>query len=93
MLGCYALMQERKLLMLLRDRDQHPEFNGVFVATRKEFFEELQKDIHTSRMEFDLDGDEKSWIFISEDLDDFEQKVKKACEMARSGDERIGKMI
>jgi hypothetical protein len=44
-------------------------------------------------MEFDLDGDEKSWIFISEDLDDFEQKVKKACEMARSGDERIGKMI
>jgi hypothetical protein len=93
MLGCYALMKDRKLLMLLRERDKHPEFNGVFVATRSVFFEALQNEIHRSRMEFDLDGDEKSWIFISEDLDDFEQKVKKACEMARSGDERIGKMI
>jgi hypothetical protein len=42
-------------------------------------------------MEFDLDGMENSWIFISEDLDDFEQKVKKACKMIKAGDERIGK--
>jgi hypothetical protein len=93
MLGCYALMNDKQLLMLLRDREQNPEFNGVFIATRLVFFEELQKEIHTSKMEFDLDGDERSWIFISEDLDDFEQKVKKACEMIRNGDERIGKIV
>jgi hypothetical protein len=92
MLGCYALMTGRQLLMLLRDRDVHPEFNGVFVATTQEYFEALQKEIHTSRMEFDLDGDERSWIFISEDIADFEEKVKKACSMIKNGDTRIGKL-
>jgi hypothetical protein len=91
MLGCYALMIDKKILMLLRDREQQPEFNGVFVATSPEHYEALQSELHRSRMEFDLDGAEHTWIFISEDLDDFEAKVKKACEMIKSGDERIGK--
>lgn len=89
--GCYALMQDRRILMLLRDRESQPEFNGVLVATRPEHFSALQQEIHTSRMEFDLDGADGTWIFISEDLDDFEEKVKKACGLIRSGDERIGK--
>ncbi len=91
LLGCYALMNGRKILMLLRDREIEPQFNGVLVATKAEHFEALQQEIHRSRMEFDLDGEENTWIFISEDLDDFEQKVKKACEMIKNGDERIGK--
>jgi hypothetical protein len=89
--GCYALMNGKQILMLLRDREVEPQFNGVLVATKPEHFEVLQQEIHRSRMEFDLDGEENSWIFISEDLDDFEQKVKKACEMIKNGDERIGK--
>ncbi len=91
MLGCYALIKEKQILMLLRDRESQPEFNGVFVATTPEYYAALQHEIHISKMEFDLDGDENSWIFISEDLDEFEQKVKKACEMIKKGDERIGK--
>lgn len=91
MLGCYALMKDETILMLLREREVQPEFNGVIIAVQAEFFEEMQKEIHTSRMEFDLDGEEKTWIFISEDIDEFEQKVKKACEMIKSGDTRIGK--
>jgi hypothetical protein len=91
MLGCYALMIDKKILMMLRDREQQPEFNGVFVATTPEYYEGLQQELHKSRMEFDLDGADHTWIFISEDLDDFEAKVKKACEMIKSGDERIGK--
>jgi hypothetical protein len=91
MLGCYALLIDEKILMMLRDREQQPEFNGAFIATLPEYYEALQKEIQTSRMEFDLDGMENSWIFISEDLDDFEQKVKKTCEMIKAGDLRIGK--
>jgi hypothetical protein len=91
MLGCYALMKDKQILMLLRDRETQPEFNGVFVATSPEYFKTLQDEIHTSKMEFDLDGVENSWIFISEDLNDFEKKVKKACEIIKNGDERIGK--
>jgi hypothetical protein len=91
LLGSYALMREDNILLLLRDKETQPEFNGVLVATRPEHFETLQKEVHISRMEFDVDGETKTWIFISEDLDDFEAKVKKACEMIKAGDERIGK--
>jgi hypothetical protein len=91
LLGCYALMRDKCLLMLLRDREKNPEFNGVFVAVIPEFYEEMQREIHTSRMQFDLDGVDKSWIFISEDLDDFEAKVRIACGLIKEGDPRIGK--
>lgn len=91
MLGGYALYANKKLLMLLRDSNIAPEYNGVFIATVPEFYQELQAEIHTSRMEFDLDGSKDSWIFISEDLDGFEAKVKKACGLIKGGDERIGK--
>lgn len=89
--GCYALVKGKTILLLLRDRERQPEFNGVLVATTPQHYDALQKEIHTSRMAFDVDGAEKTWIFISEDLDDFEEKVKKACEMIRNGDNRIGK--
>jgi hypothetical protein len=91
MLGCYALLQEKIILMLLRERENQPEFNGVFIATQPEYFEQLQAEIHQTNMDFDIDGAAHTWIFISEDLDDFDEKVKKACEMIKAGDRRIGK--
>ncbi len=91
MLGGYALFLEKKMLFFLRDKETQLEFNGVFVATQPEFFKDLQDEIHASKMEFDLDGSVDSWIFISEDLNDFEQKVKIACELVKKGDTRIGK--
>jgi hypothetical protein len=91
MLGGYALLKDKKILLLLRESNTSPEFNGVFIATVPEFFDELQAEIHTSRMEFDLDGSRNSWIFISEDLEGFESKVQQACELIKNGDGRIGK--
>ncbi|WP_207495255.1 hypothetical protein [Aridibaculum aurantiacum] len=91
MLGCYGLFVNGKNILLLRETDVNPEFNGVFVATQPEFFEALSNELHHSHMEFDIDGSHHSWIFISEDLDDFQGKVQKACEMIKQGDERIGK--
>jgi hypothetical protein len=91
MLGGYGLHLEKRLVMFLREKEAEPEFNGVFVATQPEYFKALQDEIHSTRMEFDLDGEKDSWIFISEDLYDFEEKVRKACEMIKQGDSRIGK--
>lgn len=93
MLGGYALYANKKLLLLLRDSNVSPEYNGVFIATVPEFYKELQKEIHTSRMEFDLDGSKDSWIFISEDLEDFESKVAIACNLIKHGDERVGRQL
>jgi hypothetical protein len=91
MLGGYALHYNNKWLLFLRDKETQPEFNGVFVATQPEHFADMQQAIHHSKMEFDLDGSYDSWIFISEDLPDFETIVAKACALIKSGDERIGK--
>ncbi|HNJ57838.1 MAG TPA: hypothetical protein PKG56_08265 [Chitinophagaceae bacterium] len=92
MLGGYTLQLNKKIFFFLRESDTNPEFNGVFVACIAEFFEELQAEIHTSKMEFDLDGSINSWIFISEDLPDFEQKVLIACNLIKDGDVRMGKI-
>lgn len=91
MLGCYSLNLNKKLMILLRDKDENPEYNGVFIATQPAYYKALQNEIHTSRMEFDLDGSKDCWIFISEDLNDFEAIVAKACALIKNNDERIGK--
>jgi hypothetical protein len=91
MLGCYGLYVEGKLVMLLRDKENQPEFNGVFIATQPKFFDALSSELHSSNMEFDIDGAPHTWIFISEDLNDFSDKLKLAAELVKKGDERIGK--
>lgn len=91
MLGGYGLYQEKRLKLFLREKETQIEFNGVFVATQPAYFKALQNEIHSSKMEFDLDGSNDSWIFISEDLEDFKEIVEKACELIKNGDERIGK--
>jgi hypothetical protein len=50
MLGCYGLFLHDKLMMLLRERENNPEFNGVFVATQPEFFDHLSNKLHYSNM-------------------------------------------
>ncbi len=87
--GCYALYLNRKMMLFLRHKELQPEFNGVFVATQPMYFEALENELHISHMVFDLGG-EHSWIFISEDLEDFEKIVMKACELIKASDERIG---
>ena len=91
MLGCYALIDNNKILFLLRERDNQPEFNGLFVATQPQYYDQLEQEIHNSTMEFNIDGLHHSYLFLSEDLDDFDEKIKKVCEMIKAGDVRIGK--
>ncbi len=87
----YALFYNKKILLYLRDGETQPEYNGVYIATEPQYFDALENEIHSSKMEFDLDGAAFTWLFISEDLPDFNQKVKKACELIKANDTRIGK--
>jgi len=90
-LNGYFLYHNGRLLMFLRDAEDFPEFNGIFIATQPQYFDSLSNDVHRSRMEFDLDSTKDSWIFISEDLEDFEAKVQKACDLIKANDERMGR--
>ena len=40
--GCYGLILNHKIVLLLRERESQPEFNGVFVATQPEYYFFLQ---------------------------------------------------
>lgn len=91
MLGCYALVDNNKILFFLRDKEKQPEYNGVYIGTQPIYFDALQTEIHHSHMDSDIDGTPHSWIFLSEDLNDFEDKVLQACELVKAGDVRIGK--
>jgi len=92
MLSGYALIHDQKILMLLREASAQLEFNGIFIASAEEHLESVKQDIHSSKMKFDIDGSD-TWLFLSEDLDDFEEKVKKACSLIKAGDVRIGKPL
>jgi hypothetical protein len=92
MLGGYALLLEEYILLLLREKENQPEFNGVFVPTEPRYFDELSTEIHFSNMEFDIDGAPHTWIFIREDLPDFHEVLQRACALIRAGDKRIGKL-
>ena len=91
--GCYGLILNHKIVMLLREKESQPEFNGVFVATRPEYYDALGKELHSSNMKFDIDGNHHTWLFISEDLHDFDELIRKAAELVKGGDERIGKEL
>ena len=44
LLGGYGLYLNNKLIIYLREQETlMPEFNGVYIATVPEFYEELQK--------------------------------------------------
>ena len=91
MLGGYVLVLNDKILFMLREQEAQPEYNGVYIATEPDFYDTLESEIHSSLMEVDIDGLAHSWLFVSEDLPNFDEKVKKACEMLKGGDTRLGK--
>ncbi len=90
-LGGYFLFVHKKLLIFLRERDTYADFNGVFVAVLPEYLSELEAEINLKHTEFDLDGTKDGWLFINEDLDDFETKCTLICEMIKQTDTRIGR--
>ena len=90
-LGGYFIYVDERLILFLRDGESQPEFNGVFVATTPEYFQEMKHELHASKMTFDLDGSTDSWIFISEDLPNFEPIVSKACTLIKANDHRLGR--
>jgi hypothetical protein len=91
MFGCYGVYRGNRLLLFLRQEAKHSELNGVYVATQPNCHEDLLKDIPSSYHEKGKNPDEKTWIFLPEYGEYFEEWVRKTCEMICMGDERIGR--
>lgn len=94
MFGCHALYIGEKIFLILRDRKDHPEANGIWIATSSEHHKSLKKEI-SSLQTIDILSEgkgETNWQMISKENDDFENAACKICDMILRGDERIGKI-
>jgi hypothetical protein len=92
MFGCYALYSGEKIILIVRERENHPEDNGVWVATQQEFHASLKKELPSLRTIQVLGEKETQWQCIPADSVTFETEVIRACELIKQGDKRIGKI-
>lgn len=92
MFGCLAIYVDEKIVMILRDRSDSPDDNGVWLATTAEHHASLLRDFPRMRS-IGLFGREVThWQVLPADAPDFEESALRACELVRERDPRIGKI-
>lgn len=90
--GCFGIYIGKKIVFILRNRKDHADDNGVWLATDKEQHKSLKKEFSSLRSIALLGGPETEWQLIPASSDDFESAVIKACELVLKGDKRIGRI-
>ena len=92
MFGCYAIYVGEKLVLILRQRNDYTDDNGVWLAALHEHHASLKKEFPFMRSVRLLGSAETVWQNIPAEEDDFEELVLKACGLILKGDARIGKI-
>jgi hypothetical protein len=80
-----------RLMLLLRNRTNQPQFNGVWVATSEDHFESLQKEFPVSPAWL-VAFAKKQWLLIPINAEELEEYSLKACELILNGDVRVGRL-
>jgi hypothetical protein len=93
MFGMHYIYWGKKIMLILRKRDNLHQMNGIWVATSKEHHKSLKQDIPEFGP-FMIDGDERhgNWLLIQAGAENLEEAAIKVCEMISHGDPRIGKL-
>ncbi|HEY9047091.1 MAG TPA: hypothetical protein VIN08_14400 [Ohtaekwangia sp.] len=92
MFGCYAIYVRNKIVLIVRNRKDFTDDNGVWIATTQEHHASLKPEFPSMRSVKLLGGRITSWQNLPYDSDDFEESVIKACDYILAGDLRIGKV-
>lgn len=94
MFGCHAVYVGEKLMLILRDKPDHTESNGIWISTAEEHHASLKKDFPTATTVAILTspGRETPWRMIHKDDEHFEEYALKLCDLIRKKDPRIGKI-
>ncbi len=92
MFGCYAIYVDGKLVLILRERKDHPHDNGVWLAIAEGSYDDLKKIFPCMRSIRLLGGKRTVWQNLPVSEEDFEEFVMTACEMILRNDPRIGKI-
>ncbi len=92
MFGCLAVYVGEKIVLILRDKPDHPADNGVWLATTKDHHESLRREFPNMRSVRVLGKDVTGWQVLPSDAPDFEEAALRACELVIARDPRIGKV-
>ena len=94
MFGCHAIYGDDKILIILRNKEAHPESNGVWIATDFEHHPSLKKTFKgLKNVELlSAKGKDTAWQMIHYKNEKFEEQVGLLCELIMSKDPRIGKI-
>ena len=90
--GCTAVYVGEKIVLILRNKGDEPESNGVWLATTTEHHHSLQRDLPSMRSIGVLGYGTTGWQLLHVNDPDFEASVTRACELILNGDPRIGKV-
>jgi hypothetical protein len=94
MFGAHAVYVREKIVLIMRNKETHPEANGIWIATSKEHHASLKKELPTMHSVYLLsDGKgETGWQMIHIEDENFEPAVTRVCELILKGDARIGRI-
>jgi hypothetical protein len=91
MFGCLAVYVEDQIVLILRDRHDWREDNGVWLATTQAHHESLQRDFPRMRSIRLFGRPVTHWQVLPADAPDFEKAALRACDLILARDPRIGK--
>jgi hypothetical protein len=92
MFGCLAIYVQDKIVLILRDKPNQAQDNGVWLATTEEHHKSLRKDFPSMRSIKVLGKKVTGWQVLPSGAEDFEEAALRACELVLTGDPRIGKV-
>jgi hypothetical protein len=93
MFGCHGVYVDDKIVLILRDRGNPPDDDGVWVATTREHHATLRRDLPSLRSITVLaGGGVTGWQILPAASEDFEESVLFVCDLVRRRDPRVGKI-
>ena len=93
MFGMHYIYRGKKIVLILRKRENEPELNGIWVASNKEHHKSLANEA-PELAPFSIKGDDQygNWLLIKDDAEGLEEATIKVCELIVHGDQRIGRL-
>jgi hypothetical protein len=92
MFGCVAVYVGEKIVLILRDKPDKTEDNGIWLATSEEHHQSLCPEFPNMRSVKVLKKKVTGWQVLPADAPDFEEAALRACELILVRDPRIGKV-
>ena len=92
MFGAYAVYVKEKIVFILREKPEHREDNGVWLATTFEHHLELQNIFPNMRSIKIFGPGPSGWQILPSEAIDFEESVIRVCQMVLNKDPKIGKI-